>query len=150
MIKGFLMKDLLEICSHLILICGIFYMLLNIPHHLNHLDISIAMLWSLQGRKSCRNNRIRIGTCRCNDTGCKGRIVTAAVLHVEYKCHIKHLRLQIRIFFIRTEHSQNILCRRKIVIRTMNIKTLISFIMIICMITVYRKHREYTDQHQAL
>ena len=39
---------------------------------------------------------------------CKGRVVTAAVLHVEDEGKIEDLRLQRGVFLIRTEHQQNV------------------------------------------
>ena len=104
-VKCLLMKDLLKVCTYLILILGIADMLLNVVHHLNNLDIGSAMLWSLQGRKSGCNNRVGVGACRGNYSCRKCGVVAATMLHMKHQSHIEYLCLQIRILLIRTQHS---------------------------------------------
>ena len=52
--RGYVVKHLTihhfsEVCSHLILIIPVLHMRTDVPHHLHHLDIGTAVLWSLKG-----------------------------------------------------------------------------------------------------
>ena len=69
---------------------------------------------------------------------------------IEFQCQIKDLRFQICIFFIWSEHPKNILSCRKFFLRIVDIKTLTSHIMTVCLISIYGKQRKFTDQVQAL
>ena len=51
LIKGFFMKETLEICSHRILIFPVLDFLLHILEHLDNLDVGTAVLWSFEGTK---------------------------------------------------------------------------------------------------
>ena len=69
--------------------------------------------------------------------GGKGRVVTAAMLHVEDQGKIQDLRLQVGLLLVRTEHTQNILCCGKLLLRIVNVKALAAYIMVVGLIAVY-------------
>jgi len=69
---------------------------------------------------------------------------------MKYQRNVKHARFQFRVRFIRAKHKEQILCCGQSLLRTVDIKAVITDIMVVCMVTVHRKHREYTDQLDAL
>ena len=81
--------------------------------------------------------------------GCKRRIVSAAVIHMEHKRHIQDLCFKFCIFPVLTQHHKNVLCGGKVRIRCINIQVLAPSV-VICMIAVHHQHGELADQVQAL
>ena len=75
----------------------------------------------------------------------KRRVVAAAVLHMENQRDVKHLRFQCRVFFIGTQKAQYIFRGGKLGVGTVDIQTVVAFIMVVCLIAVYCKHRESAD-----
>ena len=108
------------------------------------------MFRTFQGRKCRSNNRISVGSCRSYYTGSKRRIISTAMLHMKHQCSIQYLCFQFCIFLIRPQHKQNIFCCRQIRLWTMDIKTFITDIMIISMVSINCKHRHFTDQFHTL
>ena len=153
--QSFLIKDLSiqhlsKIGLHLVTITPVMHIFTDIIHHLHNFDVGTAMLWSFQGRHCRSDGRICIRTGRSNHTGGKRTVITAAMLHMKHQCHIKHLCLQLCILLIRPQHTKEILCRGKLRVRSVNIHTRIIFIMIICVISIYRDHREIGNQLHTL
>ena len=125
-------------------------MLPDIRHHFHDLDIGTAVLWPLKGRHGCRHGGIRIGTGGSYHTRRKGRIITAAMLHMQDQGGIQHLRLRLRVFFIRSHQHQQIFRRGQGRIRMMDKHTLVFFIMIIGIVAVNCQHGKFADQLDAL
>ena len=82
--------------------------------------------------------------------GRESRVITAAVFHMKYKSNIQKLCFQRGIGTVRTENTQDILCGRKIRIRTVDIQAVAVVIMAVCLITINGKQRKQTDQLQTL
>ena len=58
---------------------------------------------------SC-DRRVCIRTCRRYGMSYEGRVVTAAVLSMEYECEVKNTRLKFSELSVRTDQMQDILC----------------------------------------
>ena len=135
-----------KVCSHLILVIPVLHMRTDVLHHLHHLDVGTAVLWSLKGGHGRRDSRVCICTCRCNHTGGKCGVVSTAVLHMKNKRHIKHPCFKLCVLIVSSEHTKEVFSCRKLWIRPVNIHALVIIIMIIRMITVHCKHREYRNK----
>ena len=148
-IKGFLIQQCFQILTDLLFISPVCQCCLHILKHLCHFYIRTAMLRSFQGSHRCCNRRIRIGTGRSNYMSRKGGVITTAMIHMKHKCHIQDLCLKRCILSVFTKHHQDILRCGKLRMRCINIKILTSSV-IICMVGIYHKHWELTDQIQTL
>ena len=82
--------------------------------------------------------------------GCKGRVVTAAVLSVEHKRHIKHTRLEVGVLLVGTKQLKHNLCCALLGVGNVDKETLISEIMVVRLISVNRKQREYRNKLHTL
>ena len=82
--------------------------------------------------------------------GGKGRVITAAMLHMEYQGQIQDSGLKRRIFLIRPEHQKDVLRSGKMFLRIVDIQTLPLIVMSVGLITIYRKHWEHTDKIDTL
>ena len=69
---------------------------------------------------------------------------------MKYQRNVKHARFQFRVRLIRAKHKEQILCCGQSLLRTVDIKAVITDIMVVCMVTLLRKHLEDTDQLDAL
>ena len=72
------------------------------------------------------------------------------MFHMEHQGNIQYLCLQLGIFHVRPQKSQQIFSCAQLRIRMMDIHTFILFIMVVRVISVYCQHREYADQHHTL
>ena len=64
-------------------------------------------------------------------------VVAAAVLHMKNQSQIQHVCLHLGVILIRPEQTQQILSRGQILVRTMDIHTLVTLIMVESVVTVY-------------
>ena len=150
MVKRLFIQDLRQIILYLLVVLIIFHMCADIIHHFHDHQICSAMPGSLQ-RTECRcNRRICIWTWRRDDTRRKCGIVSAAMLHMQDQCNLKHFRFQMVELFVRTQHSQEIFSGGKWRIRAVNVHASIFVIMVVCVISIYRQHRKNADQHHTL
>ena len=69
---------------------------------------------------------------------------------MQHQSDIQPPSLQFGIFFIGTEHHQQILGSAEFTVRSVNIHTVIIVEMVVSMISVYGQHGKYTDQSDAL
>ena len=55
---------------------------------------------------------------------------------MKYQRNVKHARFQFRVRLIRAKHKEQILCCGQSLLRTVDIKAVITDIMVVCMVTV--------------
>ena len=79
--------------------------------HLHHLDIGTAVPWAFQGADGRRNDGIGVGEGRSHHMSRKTGVITAAMLHMEYKGDIQYPCLQRGVRTVRTQNVQYILGR---------------------------------------
>ena len=125
-------------------------MLFKIFHHLLNLNVGTTMLWTFQRTKCSSHNGVCVGARRSDNACGKGGVISAAMLHVKDKCNIKNKCFQFCKFLIRTKHAKNIFSRRQRHVRSVDVKTFISFIMGIRTIAVDGKHWKFAYKHQTL
>ena len=61
---------------------------------------------------------------------------------MENQCNIQNACFEIRVLAVRTKNMQQIFCGRKLWIWHVDKQALAIVIMAVCLITIYRKHRE--------
>ena len=68
----------------------------------------------------------------------KGRVIAATVLHMEDQRSIKNKSFKRSVALVGSQHTQYILCGRQLRVGAMNIKAVITKIVIVGMISIYR------------
>ncbi len=150
MVECFPCKDFRKVCFNFLFVMDIFNILPDIFYHLHYFNVGAAVLRPLQRRHCRRNGRICVGTGRSDYPCGKCGVISAAMFHMQQQRNIQHFRFQRTIFLVRPQHHQQVFRRRKLWFRTVYVHTVVIFIMVIGMVTVHRKHRENTNQFNAL
>ena len=82
--------------------------------------------------------------------GGKGRVVAAAVLHVQHQRQVKHPRLQRRILLVRAQQAQDIAGGGQLFTGVMDVHAAAALIMVVGVVGIDRDQREDRHQHEAL
>ena len=149
-VKGFLIHYFFEVGTDLTLVRRITHMLPYVVHHPNDLDVGAAVLRAFQGRESRRDDGIGIGAGGGDHACRKGRVVSAAVLHMEDQGRIENPSLQLRIFLIRTKHIKDVFCCGAVRVGAVDVHAPPQIVVIVGMITVNGQHREDADEAHGL
>ncbi len=151
LVKRFLVKYFFKIGGYFLLIVPVLHIFLYIVEHRANLNIRSAVLRAFERAE----RRCDCGICvrsrgRYNMRG-KGRVITAAVLCVKHQCRVKHLGFKRGILAVEPQHIKYVFCGGKLGARLVNEKAVAAAqIIIVRMITVYRKQRKPCNKLQAL
>ena len=98
------MKYLFKVNGYFLFVVPVVHVFLYIVEHGAHLYIRSAVLRSF--KRAERRGDCGIGVCSRGryNVGCKGGVVTAAVLCVQHKRRVKHLCLKRGVFSVNSEH----------------------------------------------
>ena len=136
--------------SHFVFVLEVLDIFLYVFKHFNYLNVGAAVFRSLKGWKSSCDYRICITSCRSNYTGSKCWVVTAAVLHMKHKSYIKYAGFKFCVVSVRSEHKQYVFRCGKLFVRTVDIHTVLTVIVVIGLISVNGQHRECAYKSQGL
>ena len=89
--------------------------LLQVVEHVGDLDIGSAMKRAFQRADARSYGRVSVRTGGGSDTYRKRRVVTAAMFRLQHQQQVEGAGIQFRIVLL--QHIEEILCKRKILLR---------------------------------
>ena len=149
-VKGLLGKDLLEVGARLVGVGPVVQMALDILDHLNDLDVCAAVPGAFQGREGRSNGGVGVRPGGSDHAGGEGRVVAAAVLHVEDEGDVQGLGLQLRVLHVMPQHPQNIFCRGEVRVRAVDVHAVVVLIVVVGVVAVHGQHGELGNEAHAL
>ena len=135
-VKGLPVDDLFEVGADLVFILLVADVVADVAHHLHDLDVRAAMLGSLEGGERRCHGGIGVRARGGNDAGRKGRVVAAAVLHMQHERDVEGLGLKLRVVFVRTEHHEDVFRRGEQRVRAVDVHALVVKIVAVGMVAV--------------
>ena len=128
----------------------VLHICLDAVEHLLNLDVRTAVERSFERSDRARDSRIGIGARGREDSAGEGGVVTAAVLCLNDHADVKQSRLFLGVLLCRTEHTQKVLRRAEIVVRTVEIKASTVVVRAVVSVGMRRDDGELCDDLDAL
>ena len=139
-----------QIISHGLLVQRVGDVGADVVHHLHDLDVRAAVLGALQAGKRRRDDGVGVRPGRGDDAGREGRVVAAAVLHVQQQCNVQHVGLEVGVLLVGTQHLQQVFRRGQARVGAVDVHAAAALIVIVGVVAVDRQHRENADELDAL
>ena len=108
------------------------------------------MLGALQAGKRRRDDGVGVRPGRGDDAGREGRVVAAAVLHVQQQGNVQHVGLEVGVLLVGTQHLQQVFRRGQARVGAVDVHAAAALIVIVGVVAVDRQHRENADELDAL